>query len=51
MQQMCEKDVWEGVLINSLIPLQRNNIITSMFLKDKCTAESKFDTLKSRLVA
>jgi hypothetical protein len=52
MQQMCEKDVWEGVLINSLSPLQRNNIITSsMFLKDKYTAEGKFDKLKSRLVA
>ena len=52
MQQMCEKDVWEGVLINSLSPLQRNNIITSsMFLKDKYTPEGKFDKLKSRLVA
>ena len=52
MQQMCEKDVWEGVLINSLSPLQKNNIITSsMFLKDKYTAEGKFDKLKSRLVA
>ena len=51
-QQMCEKDVWEKVLINSLTPLQRNNIITSsMFLKDKYTAEGKFDELKSRLVA
>ena len=44
MQQICEKDVWEGVLINSLTPLQRNNIMTSsMFLKDKYTAEGKFD--------
>ena len=52
MKQMCDKDVWEGVLINSLSPLQRNNIITSsMFLKDKYTAEGKFDKLKSRLVA
>ena len=47
MKQMCEKDVWEGVLIDSLTPLQRNNIITSsMFLKDKYTAEGKFDKLK-----
>ena len=51
MQQMCEKDVWEGVLINSLTPLQRNNIITSMFLKDKYTAEGNVDKLKSRLIA
>ena len=52
MKQMCDKDVWEGVLINSLSPLQKSNIITSsMFLKDKYTAEGKFDKLKSRLVA
>ena len=42
MQQMCEMVVWEGVLINSLTPVQRNNIITSsMFLKDKYNAEGK----------
>ena len=39
---MCEMVVWEGVLINSLTPVQRNNIITSsMFLKDKYNAEGK----------
>jgi hypothetical protein len=33
MQQMCVKDVREGVLIDSLTPTQCNNIITSsMFL-------------------
>ena len=49
---MCVKYVWEGVLTDSLTPTQRNNIITSsMFLKDKYTAEGKFDKLKSRLVA
>ena len=49
---MCEKEVWEGVLINSLNPLQKKSIITSsMFLKDKYTADGKFDKLKSRLVA
>jgi hypothetical protein len=52
MKQMCEKEVWEGVLINSLSPLQKKSIITSsMFLKDKYTADGKFDKLKSRLVA
>ena len=52
MQRMCVKNVWEGVLVDSLTPTQRNNIITSsMFLKDKYTAEGKFDKLKSRLVA
>ena len=52
MKQMCEKEVWEGVLINSLNPLQKKSIITSgMFLKDKYTADGKFDKLKSRLVA
>ena len=36
MKQMCEKEVWEGVLINSLSPLQKKSIITSsIFLKDK----------------
>ena len=52
MQQMCEKDEWEGVLISSLSQTQRSDIITSsMFLKDKYTADGKFDKLKSRLVA
>ena len=49
---MCEKEVWEGVLINSLNPLQKKSIMTSsMFLKNKYTADGKFDKLKSKLVA
>ena len=49
---MCDKDVWEGVHLNSLSNNQRKSIITSsVFLKDKYTADGKFDKLKSRLVA
>lgn len=52
LQQMCDKNVWEAVHLNSLSYDQRKSIITSsMFLKDKCTADGKFDKLKSRLVA
>ena len=44
LQQMCDKDVWEGVHLNSLSYNQRKSIITSsMFFKDKYTADSKFD--------
>jgi hypothetical protein len=52
LQQMCDKNVWEAVHLNSLSYNQRKSIITSsMFLKDKYTADGKFDKLKSRLVA
>ena len=52
LQQMCDKNVWEAVHLNSLSYDQRKSIITSsMFLKDKYTADGKFDNLKSRLVA
>ena len=52
LQQMCDKDVWEGVHLDSLSYDQKKRIITSsMFLKDKYTADGKFDKLKSRLVA
>ena len=52
MKQICQIEEWEGVLINSLNPLQKKSIITSsMFIKDKYTADGKFDKLKSRLVA
>ena len=52
LQQMCDKNVWEGVHLNSLSYHQRKSIITSsMSLKDKYTADGKFDKLKSRLVA
>lgn len=52
IQQMCDKKVWEGVLCGSLTHNERKKIISSsMFLKDKYTADGKFDKLKSRLVA
>jgi hypothetical protein len=52
LQQMCDKDVWEGVHTDSLSYTEKKRIITSsMFLKDKYTADGKFDKLKSRLVA
>ena len=36
LQQMCDKNVWEAVHLNSLSYNQRKSIITSsMFLKDK----------------
>lgn len=49
---MCEKHVWEGVMLNSLTPKQVKGIITSsMFRKAKYAADGKFDKFKSRIVA
>ena len=52
LKQMCDKNVREGVTYESLTPQQKRIIIsTSMFLKDKYTADGMFEKLKSRLVA
>ena len=49
---MCDKNVWEGVTYKSLTLQQKHTIISSsMFLKEKYTADGKFEKLKSRLVA
>ena len=42
LQQMCDKDVWEGVHLNSLSYNQRKSVNT---------ADGKFDKLRSRSVA
>ena len=50
LKQMCDKNVWEGVTYESLTPQQKRTIISiSMFLKEKYTADSMFEKLKSRL--
>ena len=52
LKQMCDKNVWEGVTYESLTPQQKRTIIpSSMFLKEKYTADGMFEKLKSRLVA
>jgi uncharacterized protein YdeI (YjbR/CyaY-like superfamily) len=52
LKQMCDKNVWEGVTYESLTSKQKRTIISSsMFLKEKYTADSMFEKLKSRLVA
>ena len=52
MRQMCDKHVWEGVMLNSLTPKQLKGIITSsMFGKAKYAADGTFDKFKSRIVA
>jgi hypothetical protein len=52
LKQMCDKNVWEGVTYESLTSKQKRTIISSsMFLKEKYTADGMFEKLKSRLVA
>jgi hypothetical protein len=52
MRQMCDKQVWEGVTLDSLTPKQLRGIITSsMFGKAKYAADGTFDKFKSRIVA
>ena len=52
LKQMCDKNVWEGVTYESLTQQQKQKIISSsMFLKEKYTADGMFEKLKSRLVA
>ena len=52
LKQMCDKNVWEGVTYEFLTPQQKRTIISSsMFLKEKYTADGMFEILKSRLVA
>ena len=52
MIQMTDLNVLVGVDIHALTQQQKSRIITSsMFLKEKFTADGKFDKLKSRLVA
>ena len=48
---MCCKNIWEGVTYESLTPQQKRTIISSsMFFKEKYTADSMFEKLESRLV-
>ena len=52
MQQMLDKNVWEGVMFNLLTAEQRKTVIPcKMFLKEKIAADGSFDKLKSRIVA
>jgi hypothetical protein len=50
--KIIEMDVIEPIDPNTLTPEQKKSIIpSSMFLKEKYTAEGEFDTMKARLVA
>ena len=52
MIQMCDMNVMTGVKFEDLTKDQINRIITSsMFLKEKFTADGLFEKLKARLVA
>ena len=52
IKQMLDKHVWEGVMLDSLTPIQKKGIITSsMFGKAKYAADGTFDKFKSRIVA
>ena len=52
LQQMLDKGVWHAVNTSQLSQAQRKSIIrSSMFLKEKFTADGQFDKLKARLVA
>ena len=52
LQQMVDKGVWHGIHMKDLTRAQRKAIIRStMFLKDKYTADGEFEKFKARLVA
>jgi Reverse transcriptase (RNA-dependent DNA polymerase) len=52
IKQMLDKHVWEGIMLDSLTPIQKKGIITSsMFGKAKYAADGTFDKFKSRIVA
>jgi hypothetical protein len=52
LNQLCEKNVFEGVNWDKLTPTQRHKTIrSSLFLKEKHRADGSFDKLKARLVA
>jgi Reverse transcriptase (RNA-dependent DNA polymerase) len=52
IKQMLEKNVWDGVMLDSLTTQQKKSIITSsMFGKAKYAADGTFDKFKSRIVA
>lgn len=52
MKSLLENGTFEGVLTETLSGQQKNKIIRSfMFLKEKFSADGKFEKLKSRLVA
>ena len=52
VQQMLTKQVWKPVLWEYLTDEERRSTISSsMFLKEKFTADGKFDKLRARLVA
>ena len=52
LQQMLSKDVWEPVCWDYLTEAERKSVIrSSIFLKEKFTANGVFDKLRARLVA
>jgi hypothetical protein len=52
IQQLMDRGVWHGVHVKYLTEQQRKQIIrSSIFLKDKYTAQNIFEKFKARLVA
>ena len=52
IEQLNDRQSFEGVQTENMTPEERKRIISSsMFLKDKYTADGKFEKLKARLVA